>query len=84
MVDLLIQHLLNRIADYVEINHCMRTASSKWDRYLPPLFLVRQLSIVVSMHICVCLVVFLNIANNLDCKTFWTHTKCFSVSTVFK
>lgn len=83
MMDLLIQHPLNRIADYIEINHRMQTACSKWDRYLPSLFLVRQLCIVLTMHIRVCLVIFLNIANNLDIRLFGHILNVSSVSAVF-
>lgn len=32
MIDLLVQHPLNRIVDYIEINHRMQTASSTQDR----------------------------------------------------
>lgn len=71
MIDLLIQHLLKRIADYIEINHRMQIASSEWDRISAGLISSQIESVVLTVHIFMCLVTFFNIANNLDGKNFF-------------
>lgn len=69
MIDLLIQHLLKRIADYVEINHRMQIG--EWDRISAGLISSQIESVVLTVHIFMCLVTFFNIANNLDSKHFF-------------
>jgi len=69
MIDLLIQHLLNRNADYAEISHRMQTASSKQDRVSAQL--ISSLAVEYNFNYAyLCLVIFFNIASNLDCKPF--------------